>query len=661
MTSLHLPSRARARALISRLGAGALLCGAVAIAGCGQSAGKDSLDLSLRQKIAQKLMLDIRYYCPDQRRVATEAVDNHQCNQPVTVLPSELRAMIRESDIGGIILFADNLQNSAQMVRLNRDLQRAAADSASTLPLLIGIDQEGGRVNRLPRDEAAAFAGNMAIGATYPKRGDHFATLTASVMAEQLQVLGFNVNFAPTLDVNSNPDNPVINVRSYGESPKMVADLGAASVAAFQQAGIAATVKHFPGHGDTSVDSHTGLPRVERSLQDAQSIDLLPFAEVIARAQPALTMTAHIQYPSLDDTILHSKSGEEMLAPATLSRKILRGILREQMAYRGVIVTDSLHMAGISDYFAPKDAVIKTFAAGADIALMPIKIRYPDDIPQLQALIDEVAGAVEAGVLSMEELDESLARVLSLKQQFVDATWAQKGEVLAVREAQAALASEEHRAVAEQLANAALTAVFTPKQSALPVIDEVVSRIQVLAPSRAIGEAFRISLAALTDVQVEVLDPETAPATVAQAPADVLVVASIVPGESAVDLGGMEDLPGLRSRRLDLAALYQSYRKSLQAARASGSKTVFVSMRSPYESTQFHDLADVHFASFDYKAFIGPGQKLEGPIYHALARALTSNVAPEGQLPVTVAEIPESVSIQASKAQPDSEKAIHEG
>lgn len=643
------------------LASGLLLSVCAALSGCDASPEAQGDVLSLRQKIAQKLMLDIRYYCADTLRAEAEASGTAQCNQPVTALPSDLRALISDSDIGGIILFADNLEHSAQIVQLNRELQRAAARSASALPLLIGIDQEGGRVNRLPRDEAAAFAGNMAIGATYPKRGDHFATLTAAAMAEQLRALGFNVNFAPTLDVNSNPDNPVINVRSYGELPQMVADLGAASVAAFQHEGIAATVKHFPGHGDTSVDSHTGLPRVERTRQAAQDIDLLPFAEVIARAQPALTMTAHIQYPALDSTLLQSKSGEEILAPATLSRKILQGILREQMAYRGVIVTDSLHMAGISDYFAPEDAVVRTFAAGADIALMPIKIRYPDDLPRLQALIDDVAAAVEAGELSRQELDTSLARVLDLKQQFVDTTWAQQEEAIALNTAQSALASPEHRSLAEALASAALTSVFAPAPSVLPIIDEDVARIQVLAPNPAIGEAFRISLASLTEADVSVLDPESAPERVAQSPADVLIVASIVPGESAVELGGMEDLAKLHSRRLDLDTLYQSYRQSLQTARAHGSKTVFVSMRSPYESAQFQQLADVHLASFDYKAFIGPDHRLEGPIYRAIAQALVSDVLPQGQLPVTVADVPPAASVHASKAQRDQLETTGEG
>nr|WP_010133159.1 glycoside hydrolase family 3 N-terminal domain-containing protein [Microbulbifer agarilyticus] len=610
------------------------------LSACGQSdksgQGSAGASLDLRQKIAQKLMLDIRYFCPDMQRPAEGKAGAAHCAQPVTSLPPELATLISDSDLGGIILFADNLESSTQMVKLNRALQAAAAQSRSGLPLLIGIDQEGGRVNRLPREEAAAFAGNMAIGATYSREGDRFARATAEVMAEQLRVLGFNVNFAPTLDVNSNPDNPVINVRSYGETPQVVADLGAASVEGFQQRGVAATVKHFPGHGDTSVDSHTGLPRVERTAADAQAIDLLPFKQVIARAQPALTMTAHIQYPSLDTSMLTSRSGEQMLAPATLSRKILTGILREDMAYQGVIITDSLNMAGISDYFTPEEAVVNTFKAGADIALMPIKIRFPEDLVQLDKLIDRVVLAVEGGELSLQEIDASLARVQKLKQQFIDESWMALAEEKAIAQAEQVLATEEHRALADALASAALTNIFTPDPAKLPVIDSTVKRVQVLTPHRAIGEAFRIALMQASDVEVEVLNPDSAVSAINESAADALVVASIVPSESAVELGGMEDLAILEHRVIDLEQRYEIYVDALQAANAHGAKTVFVSMRSPYEAARFETLADVHLASFDYKAYLGEGQRLEGPIYHALARALLSPEVSAGELPVTV-------------------------
>ncbi|MFV8782058.1 glycoside hydrolase family 3 protein [Microbulbifer sp. SA54] len=597
--------------------------------------------LSLREKIAQRIMLDIRYYCADAARPDSGDEGkwgSRDCDQPVTHLPPALGDVIRRTGVGGIILFADNLQSSEQIVQLNRDLQQAASGARAGIPLLIGVDQEGGRVNRLPRDEAAAFAGNMAIGATQAIHGERFATATAEIMADQLRVLGFNVNFAPTLDVNSNPDNPVINVRSYGESPQVVADLGTASVKAFQRHGVAATVKHFPGHGDTSVDSHTGLPRVERSLESAKSVDLLPFAQVFERAQPALAMTAHIQYPALDNSTMRSKSGEAVVVPATLSRKILTGLLRERMGYKGVIVTDALDMAGISNYFSAEEAVVHTFAAGADIALMPVKIRFPEDLTRLDAIIDRVESAVLNGELAMPEMEQSVQRVLNLKQEYIAPQWMQQDRETAVANARSLLATPAHHAVASELASAALTNVFPTVSAKLPVISEKTKVVQVLAPSAAVGAAFKIALSEVTGAAIEILEPQAAIEKISANAADLLIVASIVPAESAVELGGVEDLARLSSvQKLPLDTLYEIYRTGLQAAREQGLKTVFVSMRSPYESALFADVADVHLASFDYKAFINANGELQGPIYRALAKTLVNKQLPKGQLPVTVA------------------------
>ncbi|WP_226667684.1 glycoside hydrolase family 3 N-terminal domain-containing protein [Microbulbifer aggregans] len=618
----------------------------MAAAGCSdateqQAAVRPALEsLSLREKIAQKLMLDIRYYCADAERPQGGAADTwgiRDCDQAVTQLPPALADVIRRTGVGGIILFADNLQSSAQIVQLNRDLQLAASSSRAGIPLLIGVDQEGGRVNRLPRDEAAAFAGNMAIGATQAVHGERFATATAEVMAEQLSVLGFNVNFAPTLDVNSNPDNPVINVRSYSESPQVVADLGAASVTAFQRKGVAATVKHFPGHGDTSVDSHTGLPRVERSLESARSVDLLPFAEVFERSRPALTMTAHIQYPALDNSTMLSKSGEDVVVPATLSRKILTDLLREKMGYEGVIVTDALDMAGISNYFSADEAVVHTFAAGADIALMPVKIRFPEDLTRLDGVIDRVETAVLEGELALPEIELSTARVLNLKQRFVSTQWMQQDQRAAVADARRLLATPAHRVLASELSTAALTSIFQPLTGQLPIISDSTQTVQVLAPSAAVGAAFKVALSEVTRAKIEVLDPRGAIETISAHAADLLIVASIVPAESAVELGGVEDLARLKAApKLPLDTLYRIYRQGLQAAREQGGKTVFVSMRSPYEAARFADVADVHLASFDYKAFIDVNREMHGPVYRALASALVSSTLPQGELPVTV-------------------------
>ncbi|AMX01875.1 glycoside hydrolase family 3 protein [Microbulbifer thermotolerans] len=601
------------------------------LSACSEKAPLPPQELTLREKIAQKIMLDIRYFCADKR---TE--EDGECREPVTELPKELRRLIADTGLGGVILFADNLERSAQIVRLNHSLQEAAAKSRPGIPLLIAVDQEGGRVNRLPRAEFPAFAGNMAIGATYAQHGDTYARTTAAAMGRQLKLLGFNVNFAPALDVNSNPDNPVINVRSYSENPQVVADLGAASVSAFQGEKIAAAVKHFPGHGDTAVDSHTGLPTVERTEAQARALDLLPFAQVIKRAAPALVMTAHIQYPALDNSQLQTLSGETIPVPATLSRAILTDLLRGEFGYRGVVVTDALDMGGISNYFSPEDAVVHTFAAGADIALMPIKIRNPQQLKDLSALIDRVAAAVERGALSSEEMDLSVERIYALKERYVDPEWIARSPRENIHLAVQGVSDPTDVELAETLAAAALSPIYPAAPEALPIVDTSTARIQVIAPSQEVGEAFKLALAKVSESDVEVLTPRNALSVLQNDPADVLLVASIAPQENAVERGGVDDLGRLRQPPLAIGERYRIYHDSLRLARQRGSKTVFISMRSPYEAARFQDVADLQIASYDYKGYIDKNGELHGPVYTALARALTSRQLPPGVLPVTV-------------------------
>ncbi|WP_232787949.1 glycoside hydrolase family 3 N-terminal domain-containing protein [Paraglaciecola sp. MB-3u-78] len=312
-------------------------------------------------------------------------------------------------------------------------------------------------------------------------------------MAKELISLGFNVNFAPTMDVNVNvnvnPLNPVINVRSYGEDANIVAQLGKAQMIAMQRQGMIATLKHFPGHGDTSVDSHTGLPRVEHDIQQIEAIDLKPFSYAINMGAinnsvidkgainnetQAMIMTAHIQYPQLDDTEFMAEDGNKVMLLATMSRKILTDLLRNKMSFKGLIVTDALNMAGIVHYFDQTEAVIQTFSAGADIALMPISIRRPADIVKLKQLISDVAKAVQQGRLNRAEMEAAVQRIAALKASYqlsAAGRFSQQnsgqdsgqdsGQVIdqAIITAQATLGSPPHKKVEQQLANSAIVAI----------------------------------------------------------------------------------------------------------------------------------------------------------------------------------------------------------
>lgn len=567
----------------------------------------------LRYWIGQKLMIDIRQICgPDQR-----------C-EDLTRLPAEYAAGIRNMQLGGVILFANNLKHSEQIRQLTAELAQSSSDG---LPLLIGIDQEGGRVARLPVAEFPAFAGAMALGATLAHSGDHYPRQVARAMAQQLRELGINLNFAPTLDVNNNQANPVINVRSFGDQPARVAQAGAAMVDAMQQQGVLATIKHFPGHGDTHVDSHTGLPRVDHSMQQVLNTDLAPFAQVLQQSQPAMVMTAHIQYPALDSSTLLNKQGDSMLKPATLSRQMLTGLLRQQLGFEGVIITDALNMAGISQFFSPADAVIQTFAAGADIALMPYEIRSLQDLTQLEQLIDAVVSAVQQGQLSATELQQSAERVLKLRQALSSASQlSPQPERLAA-----------DRLLEQQLAEASLTQVGDNHLPEHWQLDG--KRLLLIAPEQTKCQGWQQALA-LHQVQLSQLTCATLEQSDAELKAlidqaDTVLGSLISPVQSAAELGVLADLLALKPVQLSPAAQKQKMLQALTYARQQGKQNLLVALRTPYELAEFTAVTDLRLATYSYNQQpLTADRPLAGPAYDAVIACLLGKIQPIGQLPV---------------------------
>jgi beta-N-acetylhexosaminidase len=619
--------------LLSTTKKAALLVGLLFCTSC---AVKQTVDPELRLAVAQKIMLDLRYFCSNEQT-------NKKCNKPLTILPAELSQMISDLGIGGVVLFADNLQNTEQMLRLNYALQQAA-QRGGHLPLFIAIDQEGGRVVRIPQNLATSFAGNMAIGATYAQHGDYFARLSGEIIAKELLSLGFNLNFAPTVDVNVNPLNPVINVRSYGEDAQIVAELGRAQMAAMQGQGMMATLKHFPGHGDTSVDSHTGLPRVEHGMQQIENSDLLPFQYAIDHDAPAMIMTAHIQYPQLDNTEFTTKEGDTIILPATMSRKILTELLRKKMGFKGVIVTDALDMAGIAHYFDENEAVIQTFSAGADIALMPITIRSPDDIETVEKLIDEVVKAVHKGRLSRQELLDSAQRIEHSKSQYHLAQTFSLPLEQAIAQAQNTLGTKQHRQVEQALADSAIVQI---KNNGVLPIGNQVKNIHLSMPDNTKCMALTFALKTRLPTAHISCSSLANSATVANRDsieqADVLIAADISPDQSLVELGGMDDIQSWRQRAPKEQQVTQQL-ALLQAAKAKGKTTIFISLRTPYNATLFAAYADLILASFaynlnkteytdDYGRLI---TQYEGAIYNALADVITGQKVATGSLPVSV-------------------------
>lgn len=575
---------------------------------------------SLEYLVGQKLMLDLRYFCPQQ---APEEI----CREPLLQLPDALAEVLRRGHIGGVILFADNIQTSEQTMTLIDAMQQVMRQ-AGLPPLLIAIDQEGGRVARLPADMLVRFSGNMALGASYEKHHTALATQVAELQAQRLRQLGFNVNFAPTVDVNINPLNPVINVRSYGESPELVARLGQATVAALQQHGVASALKHFPGHGDTLVDSHVGLPRVDHPRSVIDAVDLLPFRQIIASASPpALLMTAHIQYPQLDSTTFMTDDGREIIVPATMSRAIITDLLRGDMGYQGVVISDALDMAGVAQYYSPLQATLATFAAGVDIALMPFKLRNQSDIEQFWLFQRQLVSALEQQ--SRPELEQSLARITALKQNFPPSgddsrSLATRSAAFAARDRALELSLEN------TLAEAATTLIYD--RGALPLKQHhwhwlmpdslrCQAALNALAKASPQTSADCISLAHL---------PSQPSASYWRDDA-VIIVGDITPQHSLVELGGMDDIHAARPR----ASAEARQNWLLQALADRKQVVVYATLRSPYSATEFSNYAHVATASFDYSTEVDADGVARSPALDALVQALLTNQWP-GTLPVTV-------------------------
>jgi beta-N-acetylhexosaminidase len=353
-----------------------------------------------------------------------------------TTMDSDLRQMINENHIGGVVLFARNIQSPGQVAALTNELQKTAIESGNP-GLFIAIDQEGGRVARLTEDKGfTEFPSAMATGATADPQN---AYRMASAMAAEMRAVGINVDFAPDLDVNNNPSNPVIGTRSFSSDPNTVANFGVAFARGLQENGILAFGKHFPGHGDTGTDSHIALPLVPHDRARLDQIDLVPFKAAIS-GKFAGIMSAHATFPAIDPN-----PG----MPATLSRPVLTGLLREELGFQGLIATDSLEMGALVDNsFPPPVGAPLAFAAGADLLL------FNRDHAMHQQAFASLVLAVKEGKVSDEQLDASVRRILEAKEKFGILS---PGLVADPTKSGGSTATAEHHALALELARKAIT------------------------------------------------------------------------------------------------------------------------------------------------------------------------------------------------------------
>lgn len=313
--------------------------------------------------------------------------------------PENARYLVQNLQPGGIIYFARNCGTVEEVAALSALLQQWATTSCSGIPLFIAADQEGGVVARLTQG-ISVMPGPMALAAAVSDGRPELIEEASWAMAIQLRSAGINLNLAPVLDVNDNPENPVIGIRSFGENPQLVARHGVLAAQGLRRGGVIATGKHFPGHGNTSVDSHLDLPVLPHSLERLNSCELVPFKQAIEAGIPAI-MTAHIMFQAIDPE-----------KPATLSGPVLKGLLRNTLGFKGVIMTDCLEMNAIAEHFGTARGAVEAFKAGCDLLLISHTRKLQEEA--WHALLE----AVKSGEIPEERLDESVARILELKRAF---------------------------------------------------------------------------------------------------------------------------------------------------------------------------------------------------------------------------------------------------
>lgn len=410
-------------------------------------------DMTVEEKVGQLFIVHAYGETPTDTKYEETNLKNNRGGK-------NFKKIIEDYHIGGVIYFnwSHNIGtplDAEQVNGLSNGLQDIAMEQDHAIPLFISTDQEGGIVQRVT-SPGTVFPGNMALGAT---RSVADATDSANVIGKELQSLGINTDFAPSLDVNMNAENPVIGVRSYSEDPELVSKLGISQIRGFQEQNIIASAKHFPGHGDTDIDSHSGLPVIDHDLETLKEVDLKPFQDAIDVGIDSI-MTAHIVVPALDSSGL----------PATLSKPILTDLLREEMGYDGLIITDSLDMDGVNEYYSPDQVAVEAVKAGVDVLLNP---------PDVEVAYNGVLEAVKSDEISEKRLDESVYRILSEKMDkglFADPyTDSEEIENIGI---------EEHLEVADKIAEKSVTLVQN-KENVLPLKSESSELVFVTGPEQA--------------------------------------------------------------------------------------------------------------------------------------------------------------------------------
>ncbi|NHA67877.1 glycoside hydrolase family 3 protein [Phycicoccus flavus] len=490
--------------------------------------------------------------------------------------------VVQKYALGGVIYFAwtDSVQDPEQILGLSNGLQRAALsrDSKVEVPLTLSVDQEQGIVTRIG-PPATQFPGGMALGAG---RSAEDARTAAAITGMELKAMGLTTDFAPVCDTNVNPLNPVIGTRSFSSDPALAAELAAAQVRGYQEdGGVMSSAKHFPGHGDTATDSHVAFPVITHTRAEWESIDAPPFEAAIA-AGIDMVMTAHLAFPALDD------SGD----PATLSHPILTGVLREELGFEGVIITDSLEMQGVRDRYGDAEVPVRALLAGADQLLMT---------PAMDEAFDAVVAAVRSGRITRAALDEKVARVLTLKARrgLVKDAMADPGALWDV------VGIPAHLAAADAVSDRTTTLVRN---------DDAVLPLDA-AGADLLVTGYGVSTTATLAAALEEQGATTTVRQTGTSPSDAQIAAAVAAaaGRDAVVVTTMKAWTSAPQQRL------------VAALRETGVPVVVVAVRDPYDVAYLGD-APTYLATYSYSPVA----------LEAAARVIAGAVSPTGKLPVDI-------------------------
>ncbi|MFD1828557.1 glycoside hydrolase family 3 protein [Streptomyces desertarenae] len=543
--------------------------------------------MSLEEKVGQLFVIEVYGQSAD-----TAAAGNRALYGVDT--PAEVIAKYRP---GGVIYFdarrgPDNVRDPRQIARLSNGLQHAARSAGARVPLLISIDQEGGSVVYRITEPATALPGSMALAAGRSEAG---ARRSAEIIGRELAALGITQNYAPVADVNVNPENPVIGVRSFGSDPALVSSLVAASVDGHHRGGVASAAKHFPGHGDTDTDSHTGLPQINHTREELERVDLPPFRAAIARGVDTI-MTAHIVVPALDP------SG----VPATMSHPIITGLLREELGFDGLIVTDALDMQGASGQFPDDVAPVRALKAGCDQLVLA---------PKPDIAFNAVLEAVRGGEITVSRLDASVERILAHKIRRGLVRDPYVSEERAVR----VVGSREHRDAAQAVTDRTVTLVrneggllpLSPAARSVLVTGWGVNTVRTLAAAVAERPGQRATALETGAVPSAARITEAAGAAAGH---DLVVI--------AVNAAAAGSDKGAAQARL------------VRALMDSGTPVVAVAVRNPYDIRRFPDVP-AYLATYSYGT----------PSLQAAVRTLYGDLAPAGKLPVAIPALDSSTTL----------------